>query len=90
MLSLKTNIHYNKGIIRIEIENTYSEHVSRKEDGQEYGLGLMIVRETVQKLGGELICRKEDGLFCVKAFFYDGKERMEEDEVQVSETNIVP
>lgn len=74
---LKMDMCYSKGIIRIKIENTYSEDAPQKSDGQEHGLGLAIVEETAQKLGGKLVYRKEDGVFYVNVSFYDGKQYAE-------------
>lgn len=67
---LKVDIRYMKGLVRIEIENTYNDRAAKKEGEESHGLGLRIVEETVQKYHGTLTCRQENGTYYAKALFY--------------------
>lgn len=51
---LKVNIQFNKGIIRIDIENSYDPKYKKKHDGREHGIGLLSVENTLQKYHGKL------------------------------------
>ncbi len=47
-------IKFNKGIIRIDIENSYNSKFKRKTDGREHGIGLLSVTNTIEKYHGSL------------------------------------
>ena len=47
-------IKFNKGVIRIDIENSYNSTYKRKRDGREHGIGLLSVTNTLEKYHGTL------------------------------------
>lgn len=56
-------IKYMKGIIRIDIENTYDSNYKRKPDGREHGIGLLSVMNTLEKYHGNLKTFPEDNRY---------------------------
>ncbi len=68
---LKVNIQFNKGIIRIDIENTYDPTYKKKDDGREHGIGLLSVENTLQKYHGKLNLYPEESKYHTTAIFYN-------------------
>lgn len=68
---LKVNIHFNKGIIRIDIENSYDPKYRKKDDGKEHGIGLLSVESTLQKYHGKLDSYPEESKYHTTAIFYN-------------------
>lgn len=75
-----TALNYKKGILSIEVKNTYDGTVltgengkilSGKKDGRNHGLGLEIVRQTAAEYDGEVLTRWNKSLFCVKVMLYE-------------------
>jgi hypothetical protein len=68
---LKVNIQFNKGIIRIDIENTYNSSYKKKNDGREHGIGLMSVERALQKYHGKLDAYPEENHYHTTAIFFN-------------------
>lgn len=70
---LKVNIQFNKGIIRIDIENSYDPKYKKKHDGREHGIGLLSVENTLQKYHGklDLYPYPEESKYHTTAIFYN-------------------
>ena len=68
---LKVNIQFNKGIIRIDIENSYDPKYRKKHDGREHGIGLLSVENTLQKYHGKLDSYPEESKYYTTAIFYN-------------------
>lgn len=70
---LKVNIQFNKGIIRIDIENSYDPKYKKKHDGREHGIGLLSVENTLQKYHGKLDSYPypEESKYHTTAIFYN-------------------
>lgn len=68
---LKVNIQFNKGIIRIDIENSYDPTYRKKNDGREHGIGLLSVENTLQKYHGKLDSYPEESKYHTTAIFYN-------------------
>mgnify|MGYP001136065210 FL=1 len=68
---LKVNIQFNKGIIRIDIENSYDPKYRKKHDGREHGIGLLSVENTLQKYHGKLDSYPEESKYHTTAIFYN-------------------
>ena len=70
---LKVNIQFNKGIIRIDIENSYDPKYRKKSDGREHGIGLLSVENTLQKYHGKLDSYPypEESKYHTTAIFYN-------------------
>lgn len=68
---LKINIQFNKGIIRIDIENSYDPKYKKKHDGREHGIGLLSVENTLQKYHGKLDSYPEESKYHTTAIFYN-------------------
>lgn len=68
---LKVNIQFNKGIIRIDIENSYDPKYRKKHDGREHGIGLLSVENTLQKYNGKLDSYPEESKYHTTAIFYN-------------------
>ena len=74
---LNVNISTKKGILRIEIENSYSgklnvvaqKFISTKKKGENHGFGIRSVENIVKKYNG-LIEFSTDGVFNVKLILY--------------------
>lgn len=68
---LKVNIQFNKGIMRIDIENSYDPTYRKKSDGREHGIGLLSVENTLQKYHGKLDSYPEESKYYTTAIFYN-------------------
>lgn len=68
---LKVNIQFNKGIIRIDIENSYDPTYRKKNDGREHGIGLLSVENTLQKYHGKLDSYPEESKYHTTTIFYN-------------------
>lgn len=68
---LTVSIRYNKGIIRIDIENSYNSTYRKKNDGKEHGIGLLSVENTLQKYHGKLEAYPEESKYHTTAIFYN-------------------
>lgn len=68
---LKVEMMYNKGVIRIDIENTYDPSFRRKDDGQEHGIGLMSVRNSLEKYNGDLTEQRTGNTYRTTVVMYD-------------------
>lgn len=70
---LKVNIQFNKGIIRIDIENSYDPKYKKKHDGREHGIELLSVENTLQKYHGKLDSYPypEESKYHTTAIFYN-------------------
>lgn len=68
---LKVSIRYNRGIIRIDIENSYDSEYKKKNDGKEHGIGLLSVENTLQKYHGKLDSYPEENDYHTTAIFYN-------------------
>lgn len=68
---LKVSIQFNKGIIRIDIENSYDSQYRKKHDGREHGIGLLSVENTLQKYHGKLDSYPEESKYHTTAIFYN-------------------
>lgn len=75
-----TALNYKKGILSIEVKNTYDgtvltgkngKIISSKRDSRNHGLGLEIVRQTAAEYDGEVLTRWDKSLFCVKVMLYE-------------------
>ena len=47
-------IEYTKGLIRLDMENTYNPKWKLQQDGEEHGLGLLSVENTLKRYHGKL------------------------------------
>ena len=68
---LKVNIRLHKGIIRIDLENTYDPVYRKKHDGREHGIGLLSVENTLQKYHGKLDSHTEENRYYTTVVFYN-------------------
>lgn len=68
---LTVSIRCNKGIIRIDIENTYDSTYRKKNDGMEHGIGLLSVENTLHKYHGKLDSYPEESNYHTTAIFYN-------------------
>ena len=68
---LKVNIRLHKGIIRIDLENTYDPAYRKKHDGREHGIGLLSVENTLQKYHGKLDSHTEKNRYYTTVVFYN-------------------
>jgi signal transduction histidine kinase len=71
---LKVTIKYRKGIVRIDIENTFSPVKKKKNDGSEHGIGLMSVESVLSKYHGRLISEKNGNIYKATVIMYDSIE----------------
>lgn len=69
---LKLFINYAKGMIVIQIENTFGEQKLDFKDS-EHGLGLISVRTSLEKYHGTLENNVSDGIYTAKAILYNIK-----------------
>lgn len=75
---IQTVMKYDRGVLRISIENTYNgvikqkgdEYLSTKQEKGEHGIGLISVRRTVEKYGGELEISHTEDRFKVNILLY--------------------
>ena len=65
---------YNKGVIRIDIENTFDPSFKRKNDGQEHGIGLLSVKNSLQKYNGKLSYSHKGDRYRTTVVMYDSVE----------------
>lgn len=65
-------IEYTKGLIRLDMENTYDPQWKSQQDGEEHGLGLLSVENTLKRYHGKLYISPIDTKYCVTAVFYNG------------------
>lgn len=68
---LIVEIRYNKGIIRIDIENTYNPKSKKKDNGKEHGIGLLSVENALIKYHGKLESYPETSRWHTTAAFYN-------------------
>ena len=64
-------IKFMKGIIRIDIENTYNSKYKRKPDGREHGIGLLSVTNALEKYHGSLKTFPEENRFHTTAVLFN-------------------
>ena len=64
-------IKFMKGIIRIDIENTYNSSYKRKPDGREHGIGLLSVTNALEKYHGSLKTFPEGNIFHTTAILFN-------------------
>ena len=63
---------YNKGIIKISVENTYNpESPTDKNREGEHGLGLLSVKHAVEKYNGIIKTSQTDKMFYANAIIYN-------------------
>lgn len=80
---LQIKVHYQKGMLFIEIRNSYSGELSKVEDrylstkdndrtdeSQVHGLGIRNVRRIVEKYNGSMEISDADGIFEVRILMY--------------------
>ncbi len=68
---LDISMIYSKGIIRIDIENSFDPSFRRKDDGQEHGIGLLSVKNALQKYNGKLSCSRDGERYRTTVVMYD-------------------
>lgn len=68
---MKVNIRLYKGIIRIDLENTYDPAYRKKHDGREHGIGLLSIENTLQKYHGKLDSHTEKNRYYTTVVFYN-------------------
>ena len=68
------SIKLKKGIIKIDIENTYNPSYVRKPDGREHGIGLLSVTNTIKKYHGNLKTFPEDNRYHTTVILFDSLE----------------
>lgn len=61
--TMMITIKYKKGIIRIDIENTYNPFYKKKSEKKEHGIGLISVKNTLEKYHGNLKTFPEENKF---------------------------
>ena len=75
---LRIRVHYKKGMLFIEIQNSF-DHVlkirdgkflSTKTNGKEHGIGMQNARSVVEKYNGTMEIRNQNHIFCVRASIY--------------------
>lgn len=64
-------IKFKKGVIRIDIENSYNSTYKRKPDGKEHGIGLLSVRNTLEKYHGSLKTFPEENRYHTTAVLFN-------------------
>lgn len=64
-------IKFMKGIVRIDIENSYNSKYKRKPDGKEHGIGLLSVMNTLEKYHGSLKTFPEDNRYHTTAVLFN-------------------
>lgn len=67
-------IKFMKGVIRIDIENTYNPQYKRNSDGREHGIGLLSVKSTLEKYHGNLKTFPEENKFHTTAVLFNSLE----------------
>lgn len=67
-------VKFNKGVIRIDIENSYDAKYKRKPDGREHGIGLMSVKNTLEKYHGSIKTFPEDNKYHTTVILFDSLE----------------
>ena len=67
-------IREKRGIIKLEITNTFDPDYTRAPDGREHGIGLMSVTNTLEKYHGKLETFPKDKEFCSAATFFNKAE----------------
>ena len=67
-------VKFNKGVIRIDIENTYDAKYKRKPDGREHGIGLMSVKNTLEKYHGSIKTFPEDNKYHTTVVLFNSLE----------------
>ena len=80
---LQIRIQYQKGMLLIDIRNSYSGRLVKSEDkylstkdydradaSQVHGLGIKNVRRIVEKYDGNMEISDEDGMFAVRILMY--------------------
>lgn len=65
-------IKYTKGVIRLDMENTYDPHFKEEKDETEHGLGLLSVENTLKRYHGKLCTSPTDSRYYVTAVFFNG------------------
>lgn len=76
--SLRIMIHYKKGMLFIEIQNSFDhilkirhgEFLSTKENCEEHGIGLQNVKRVVGKYNGTMEIRDKNHIFFVRVSLY--------------------
>lgn len=67
-------VKFNKGVIRIDIENSYDAKYKRKPDGREHGIGLMSVKNTLEKYHGSIKTFPEDNKYHTTVVLFNSLE----------------
>lgn len=67
-------VKFNKGVIRIDIENSYDVKYKRKPDGREHGIGLMSVKNTLEKYHGSIKTFPEDNKYHTTVVLFNSLE----------------
>lgn len=78
---LNIDIHYKQGVLYLDISNSYSNKVLKrddkfltsKEDSHKHGIGLMNVKKMVEENNGVLNFSYDENLFRVKLMMYTEK-----------------
>lgn len=68
---LKVHVQFHKGVIRMDIENSYDPTYRKKKDDREHGIGLLSVKNTLQKYHGKLDSYSEENMYHTTAIFYN-------------------
>ena len=71
---LSVHLLYNKGIIRVDIENTYDPNHKRKNDGKEHGLGIMSVKNVLEHYNGRLLAESNGKTYKTTVIMYDHRD----------------
>ncbi len=71
---LNVSMIYSKGIIRIDIENTFDPDFRRTYDGQEHGIGLLSVKNALQKYNGKLSNSRTGSRYRTTVVMYNSSE----------------
>lgn len=75
---LKVNIRYEKGVLRIEIKNSFNNELLKekgklkttKPNKEQHGIGLSNVTRMVEKYDGMINVSTDNNYFCVKVILY--------------------
>lgn len=75
---LKVNIRYEKGVLKIDIENSFNNELLKekgklkttKPDKEQHGIGLSNVTRMVEKYDGTINVSTDNNYFCVKVILY--------------------
>ena len=71
---LDVAIVYSRGVVRIDIRNTFDPYYKREDDGQEHGIGLLSVNHTLRKYGGQLESTSNNDCYKTTVVMYDSIE----------------